>query len=239
MSAGWSQKSLLRSLVLSRTYRLSGANDAASLKIDPENKLFWRMNRQRLDAEALRDSMLAISGELTRESSGPALVLENPENCGALALKGVNPPNYTHKVPRAGQEFVRTVYLPVLRNNFAGPDRVRNFFDFVNPAQISGQRPQTVVPTQALFLLNNDLLRKRSATLAKRVTETTRDRNACIEEVWLRTLGRPVTQEERAEAAAFLEKVGAASTPSPAKDFAAFTELCHGLLASNQFIFRL
>lgn len=239
MKAGWSQKSLLRSLVLSRTYRLSSANDAAAAKIDPENKLFWRMNRQRLDAEAMRDSILAISGELTRESSGPALVLENPENCGALALKGVNPPNYAHKVPRTGQEFERTIYLPVLRNGFAGPDRVRNFFDFVNPAQISGQRPQTVVPTQALFLLNNDLLRKRSATLAKSVIETIRDRDARIDEIWLRTLGRPVTREERAEAAVFLEKVGAALNAPPANEVSAFTELCQGILASNQFIFRL
>ena len=197
------------------------------------------MNRQRLDAEAMRDSMLAISGELTRESGGPALVLENPENCGALALKGVNPPTYAHKLPRPAQEFERTIYLPVFRNNFAGPDRVRNFFDFVNPAQISGQRPQTVVPTQALFLLNNDLLRKRSATLAKNVTQAIRDRDARIDEIWLRTLGRPVTREERAEAAAFLDKVGAALTAPPANDYPAFTELCHGLLASNQFIFRL
>ena len=239
MKAGWSQKSLLRSLALSRTYRLSSANESAAAKIDPENKLFWRMNRQRLDAEAMRDSMLAISGELTRESGGPALVLENPENCGALALKGVNPPNYTHKVPRPGQEFERTIYLPVFRNNFAGPDRVRSFFDFVNPAQISGQRPQTIVPTQALFLLNNDLLRKRSGTLAKNVIQTIRDRDARIDEIWLRTLGRPVTPDERAEAAAFLDKVGAALNAPPANDFPAFTELCHGLLASNQFIFRL
>jgi hypothetical protein len=239
MKAGWSQKSLLRSLVLSRTYRLSSANESAAAKIDPENKLLWRMNRQRLDAEAMRDSMLAISGELTRESGGPALVLENPENCGALALKGVNPPTYAHKLPRPAQEFERTIYLPVFRNNFAGPDRVRNFFDFVNPAQISGQRPQTVVPTQALFLLNNDLLRKRSATLAKNVTQTIRDRDARIDEIWLRTLGRPVTREERDEAAAFLDKVGAALNAPAANDFPAFTELCHGLLASNQFIFRL
>ena len=239
MKAGWSQKAFLRALVLSRTYGLSSANDTASTKIDNENKLFWRMNRQRLDAEALRDAMLAISGELVRESGGPALVLENPENCGALALKGVNPPNYAHKVPRPSQEFERTIYLPVLRNTFAGPDRVRSFFDFVNPAQISGQRPQTVVPTQALFLLNNDLLRTRSGKLAKDIAETIGEQDTRIDEIWLRTLGRPVTSEERAEAVAFLEKVCAVLKGRPSADWLALTELCHGLLASNQFIFRL
>ena len=73
---GWSQKQLIRSLVLSRTYRLSSANDAHAMRVDPDNRLLWRMNRQRLDAEALRDSLLAISGELISSDGGPALVLE-------------------------------------------------------------------------------------------------------------------------------------------------------------------
>ena len=75
MQGGWSQKAFLRSVVLSRTYRLSSANEAAAMKLDPENKLYWRMNSQRLDAEALRDFLLAISGELTRDSGGPALTV--------------------------------------------------------------------------------------------------------------------------------------------------------------------
>jgi Protein of unknown function (DUF1549)/Protein of unknown function (DUF1553)/Planctomycete cytochrome C len=143
MQGGWSQKAFLRALVLSRTYRLSSANDAAAMKLDPENKLLWRMNRQRLDAEAMRDSMLAISGELTRDSGGPALVLENPDNCGALSLKGVNPPNYKHAKPRPVQEVERTIYLPIQRGATAGPDRLRAFFAFfafVDPAGKSNHR---------------------------------------------------------------------------------------------------
>lgn len=239
LNGGWSQKRLLRSLVLSRTYRLSSVNDPAIAKVDPENKLFWRMNRQRLDAEALRDSMLAVGGELIRNSGGPALVLENPENCGALALKGVNPPSYAHKVPRPSQEFERTIYLPVLRNGFAGPDRARNFFDFVNPAQISGQRAQTVVPTQALFLLNSDLLRKRSGTLAKTLSETFGQRDARLAELWLRVLSRPASAEERADAVDFLEKQLALFKNRPTAESMAWHELCHTLLASNHFVFRL
>jgi hypothetical protein len=239
MQNGWSQKALLKALVLSRTYRLSGASNATGTNLDPENKLFWRMHRQRLDAEAMRDSMLAISGELTRNSGGPALVLENPENCGALALKGVNPPNYAHKVPRPGQEFERTLYLPVLRNTFAGPDRVRNFFDFVNPAQTAGQRAQTVVPTQALFLLNNELLRKRAGVLAKNISETLKDRDARIAELWLRVVNRPASNEERHDAVAFLDKLAPLSKDKAGTDALAWHELCHSLLASNLFLFRL
>jgi len=238
MRDGWSQKKFIRSLVLSRTYRMGSANDAVAMKSDPDNRLLWRMNRQRLDAEAIRDALLAVSGEL-KPGGGPALVLENVENTGALALKGVNPPTYAHKVPRPSQEFERTIYLPVMRNGFAGPDRVRGFFDFVNPAQITGQRPQTVVPTQALFLLNNDLLRKRAGTLAKNLADTVHDRDARLAELWLRVFSRPITNAERDDAIAFLDKLGPLLKGRPNAESLAWQELCHGLLASNQFIFRL
>jgi hypothetical protein len=236
MRGGWSQKAFLRALVLSRTYRLSSANEAVAMQRDPENKLYWRMNRQRLDAEALRDSLLAISGELTPGSGGPALVMENPENCGALSLKGVNPPNYAHKVPRPSQEFERTIYLPVFRNNFAGPDRLRGVFDFINPAMTAGERPQTVVPTQSLFLLNNDLLRKRAFSLAKSLLAAEKNDLARMETLWLRALNRPITSIERDEALALLEAVTPPGKPAGPVQW---TELCHSLLASNEFVFRL
>jgi len=242
MQGGWSQKQLIRALVLSRTYRLSSANEIAPMKLDPENKLYWRMNRQRLDAEALRDSMLAISGELTLNSGGPALVLEYPENCGSLALKGVNPPNYKHAKPRPGQEFERTIYLPILRGGTAGPDRLRAFFDFVDPASIAGQRSQTIVPTQTLFLLSNDLLRKRSHVLADKLIAAEPNELVRLETLWLRVLNRPLTSLEREDALAFLGGVEPLITTAkgrPALDSIKWRELCHSLLASNEFVFRL
>ena len=142
-------------------------------------------------------------------------------------------------MPRPSQEFERTLYLPVLRNGFAGPDRIRNFFDFVNPAQTAGQRPQTVVPTQALFLLNNELLRKRAGTLAKKLSETVQDRDARIAELWLRVLNRPASSEERHDAVAFLDKLAPLFKDKPLADSLAWHELCHSLLASNLFLFRL
>ncbi len=242
MRGGWSQKAFLRSLVLSRSYRLSSSNDALAMKLDPENKLFWRMNRQRLDAEALRDSMLAISGELTRDSGGPALVLEEPENCGSLALKGVNPPNYKHSKPRPTQEFERTLYLPVLRGGTAGPDRLRAFFDFVDPAGTAGQRNQTVVPTQSLFLLSNELLRKRATKLADHFIAAEPNEMARLEALWLRVLNRPITSTEREDATTFLgnvEPLIKTVKGRPALDSIKWRELCHSLLASNEFVFRL
>jgi hypothetical protein len=242
MQGGWSQKAFLRALVLSRAYRLSSANDAVAMKLDPENKLLWRMNRQRLDAEAMRDSMLAISGELTRDSGGPALVLENPENCGSLALKGVNPPNYSHRKPRPSQEFERTIYLPILRGGTAGPDRLRAFFDFVDPAGTAGQRNQTIVPTQTLFLLSNDLLRKRAHVLADKLITEEPNELARLDALWLRVLNRPITSSEREDASAFLghvEPLIKTVKGRPALDSIKWRELCHSLLASNEFVFRL
>jgi hypothetical protein len=239
MDGGWSQKQLLRSLVLSRTYRLGSANEAGAMKMDPENKLLWRMNRQRLDAEALRDSMLSISGELKANSGGPALVLENSENCNGLARKGVNPPNYKHAKPRSGQEFERTVYLPVLRNGLAGSDRLRAVFDFIDPAMTAGQRSQTIVPTQLLFLLNNDLVRKRAQTVAKQILALEGEPAGRMDVLWRRVLGRPVSAPEREDAITFLQNVKRVSPEKSRSDIDAWTELCHSLLASNEFVFRL
>ena len=242
MRGGWSQKQFIRALVLSRTYRLSSVNEAAAMKLDPENKLYWRMNRQRLDAEAMRDSLLAISGELTRNSGGPALVMENPENCGSLSLKGVNPPNYKHSKPRPSQEFERTLYLPVFRGGTAGPDRLRAFFDFVDPAMTAGQRNQTVVPTQTLFLLSNDLLRKRAHVLADKLIADEKSPDARLETLWLRVFNRPITPAERDDALSFLGGVEPLITTvkgRPALDSIQWRELCHSLLAANEFVFRL
>lgn len=237
---GWSQKRLLRDLVLSHAYRMGSSNDQESMMVDPENKLIWRMNRQRLDAEALRDGLLQISGELVQGQGGPALVLEEPENCGSLALKGINPPNYTHRKPRPTEEFQRTIYLPVMRTNFGTHDRIRAFFDFVNPAQISGQRNQTVVPTQSLFVMNNDLFRKRATLIANRVLSESPDTKARLSHLWLAVFNRPITNQEYEEAEEFLGRLNSSLNAKAPKDLETmlWRELCHSLLASNEFIFR-
>jgi hypothetical protein len=242
MADGWSQKRFLRGLVLSHTYRLTSANHAEGLSLDPENRLFWRMNRQRLEAEAIRDSLLKVSGELATKSGGPSLALEIIENTGALAAAGINPPSYHHRKSRPSQEFERTVYLPVMRNGPSSADKIRSFFDFADPAGITGQRNQTVMPTQSLFLLNNDLVRKRAGSLAKQLIDAHANEDARLESLWLRAWNRPITAEERTNARNFLQEI----TPllkkpraPEALEAARWQELCHSLLASNAFIYRL
>lgn len=231
MKNGWSQKQLIRSLVLSHTYRLSSHPDEANMATDPENRLLWRMNPERLDAESLRDSMLAASGELQACSGGPSLPLEYPENTGNLAPKAVNPPSFALRRYRPEQEFVRTVYLPVVRSAQPGFMKLRDVFDFAQPAQITGKRSQTVVAPQALYLMNNDLPRNRAKALAALLEKESPDRETRLRQLWLRTLNRPITADELREATTFLDSPDAGPEP--------MAELCHAVLSSNEFIHRL
>ena len=227
MRSGWSQKQLIRRLVLSRAYRMSSAHSAAAAAKDPDNHLLWRMNRRRLDAEAIRDSMLAITGALAPSSGGPALPLEYPENVASLSPKAVNPPAFNFKKMRPVHDFERTIYLPVIRTaTQPGSAKLRDVFDFTQPAQISGQRAETAVPTQALFLLNSDMLRVRATELAKQLPAT----STRLEELWLRVLNRPITFTEREEARRLIESLPADT---------AWIELSHALLSSNEFLLRL
>jgi len=239
MSQGWSQKILIKSIVLSHAYRLGNGPNEAAARIDPENRLIWRMNRQRLDAEALRDGMLAASGELRTLRGGPGLPLEFPENSSSLEPKAVNPPAFSLSKLRPEQEFQRTVYLPVVRSAQPEMTRVRDLFDFTQPAQIAGRRPQTVVPTQALYLLNNSLPRKRAAALASALLQLDQPANCRLEELWLRVFNRPITDSEMQDAMQFLAAFEMSEQNANAqRDTMAWTELCHALFCTNEFIFR-
>ena len=230
MRDGWSQKRLIRSLVLSRTYRLDSTHDDRAHTADPQNRLLWRMNRFRLDAEALRDAMIFVSGQLKPSTGGPAMPLEFPENVGGLSPKDVNPPNFRFTKWRPGQEFERTVYLPVIRHSAQpGPATLRHVFDFPQPSQFAGQRAITAVPTQALFLMNSPVVKEHAVALAERMNKETTDDAQRLELLWLTLLNRPITAAEQRETTAFLSAAGEN----------AWSELCHALLASNEFLMRL
>jgi len=226
---GWSQKQLIRSLVLSRTYGLDSVHDDRAHAADPDNRLLWRMNRFRLDAESLRDAMILVAGQLKPCKGGPAMPLEFLENVGGLNPKDVNPPNFRFTKWRTGQEFERTIYLPVIRHAAQpGPAALRNVFDFAQPSQFIGKRPVTAVPTQALFLMNSPVIKKHAAALAARMNQED-DKSKRLNRLWLTLLNRPITETERRETIEFLNEAGEN----------AWTELCHALLASNEFLMRL
>ena len=226
---GWSQKKLIRSLVLSRTYGLDSADNDRARRADPDNRLLWRMNRFRLDAEALRDAMIFVAGQLKPSAGGPAMPLEFLENVGGLDPKDVNPPSFRLAKWRPGQEFERTIYLPVIRHAAQpAPVALRNVFDFAQPSQFTGKRAITAVPTQALFLMNSPIIKKHAAALAARMNQQA-DTSKRLDLLWLTLLNRPISETERRETVEFLAEAGDK----------AWTELCHALMASNEFLMRL
>jgi len=231
MKEGWSQKKLIRMLALSRTYRLASGNPPSK---DPENKLLTRMNRQRLDAESIRDAMLVASGRLAAPSGGPGLPLEFPENITGLPLteKG-NHPQFSLKKERESQAVERTLYLPVVRTGTQpGTARLRDVFDFPQPAQFTSKRSETTVPTQSLYLLNADLIRERGEDLAKTLLAIQEDDASRLARLWLRVLNRPITAAEREDALAFLQ------TSKAAGETPAWTELARALFGTNDFLLR-
>jgi hypothetical protein len=232
---GWSIKRLVRTLVLSRTYRqTSAAGQRPGDDPDPENRLLGRMSPRRLDAEMLRDAFLAASGGLKPCGGGPALAPEYPENVGGLDPTDVNPISFSLTKFRPDQSRLRTIYLPVVRSSEQrGPADVLNFFDFPQPAQFAGARPTTTTASQALFLLNGPLLQEAAQRLADAALHnpmlaTDDDRIAALA---LRVLNRPFTPEETSAARAFL--AGLPDRPQ------AWGQLVHALFVANEFLFRM
>ena len=245
---GWSQKRLIRELVLSRTYRQRAeADDSSQVAIaaDPENRLLWRMSPRRLDAEMLRDAVLAVSGELRPCAGGPALAPEFMENVGGLNPTDVNPVSFTLSKFRDDQRSLRTIYLPVVRSSEQqGPAEVLNFFDFAQPARLAGDRPTTSVAAQALYLLNGPLLKNAARKLASELLADTtlKSDETRLSVLYLRALGRPPTTDESVAAREFVADRTASTTSADSggtDPSVAWQRLIHALLTSNDFLFRL
>jgi hypothetical protein len=171
MDEGWSIKKLHKWIMLSSTYRQSSLDRPQARSIDPENKLLWRMNRQRLDFESLRDSTLFAAGQLDSTMGGvPYSLTSMPA------------------VPR------RTVYAYVERGRLPGE---LNAFDFANPEAHIPQRYQTTVPQQALYLMNSPFFAEESKHLmARPEIQKARDDRARIENLYRIVFGRDPSKQE-------------------------------------------
>lgn len=159
---GWSTKSLVREIVLSRTYRLSSQYSEQQYLADPENELQWRHSPRRLDAEAIRDSMLTASGQLDLNRPAASLIGQ----AGDGPLGGPRRATISEDKVIKSNSVVRSVYLATARN--AEPEFLAAF-DFPDAAMVQGARQSTNVPGQTLFLLNSDFAAKQAQALAERV----------------------------------------------------------------------
>lgn len=231
---GWSLKATVRQMVLSRTYQMASTHNARAADIDPQNRLLWRMPRRRLQAEPIRDAMLAASGQLDPGRGGPSLGLELKGNINGLG-GNVNPPTWAGKIPDAIKNR-RSVYLPLKRERPAGELEILSVFDFPHPSDMTGARPNTTVATQALFLLNSPFVKQQAVHLAERLREEEpNDERERANRLYLLTLSRPARASEIETILDFLDRC---SQDLNGDRSAAWTQLCHALLASNGFLFR-
>jgi cytochrome c553 len=200
---GWSTKRLIREVVLTHAYRLGSSYPPRYKEIDPANHLIWRHSPRRLEAEEVRDSLLASSGKLQLLPAGAPL----PESPAAklkmieLADNGKELQEISAEADKSDQ---RSVYLPALRGI---TPRALAAFDPVSQTLVTGQRDTTVVPTQSLFLLNSSFVRLQSEYLAQKLLVDESDKtNRQIEEAYLRVLDREPTKLELARDKRFLER---------------------------------
>jgi hypothetical protein len=209
MAEGWSVKKLHRLILLSNAYQQGSDDNARAAAADPDNRLLWHMNRNRLDFEALRDSLLAVTGRLDRTPGGPAVDLT--------------------KAPYPAR---RTVYGFIDRQNLPGLFRT---FDFASPDTTSPQRYNTTVPQQALFLMNNPFVQEQARAFAARpdVASLTDDEARIQRMHWL-AYGRPADTEEVALGKKF---VAAAAAKKQKADLGAWEQYAQVLLLANEFAF--
>jgi mono/diheme cytochrome c family protein len=184
---GWDLKRLHRMIVLSQAYRLSGSSNAAGLKADPDNRLWWHRPRRRLDAEIIRDNLLAVSGRLDSTMFGPGTLDENMRR--------------------------RSIYFTVQRSKLIPFLQV---FDWPDSLTSAGARPTTVVSPQALLFLNNPQVRACAAGLAERLLPSAqKDLAAAVDRAYGLAFARAPSPREREEGIGFLRSRRAAMGGNP------------------------
>jgi hypothetical protein len=226
VSDHWSIKRLIRRIVLTRSYQLNSDFTLTNASVDAENRLLWRMPRRRLTAEAVRDSMLAISGGLmdqTVECLFPRAAQRDTalQKASLDVAALVNPP-------------LRSVYIPVLREEGLNP--LLKAFDFANPSFPVGKRNRSILPTQALFLMNSEFVMQKARQAADQLLTKFPDHNSLelLNQAYLTVIGRRPLSEEQDLALAFLNDFDMAKEDA---EMEVWSHLYHSLFATVDFRF--
>jgi hypothetical protein len=209
---GWSVKRMIRAIMLSSTYQLSSQTDPAYDKVDPGNTLHWRTTARRLDAEAIRDSILAMGGELK---------LERPGGINVAGFGGKGREAWSRSLLPDNAPY-RTIYLPVLRSKVPS---ILTLFDFPDPAQINGKRESTTVAAQALFFMNDDFVEEMASNAAERISHEQKEDAKRVQEAFWQAYGRAPSADESREALAFVKSTGKEG----------WTRFLQALMASAEF----
>ncbi|MDF1811327.1 MAG: PSD1 and planctomycete cytochrome C domain-containing protein [Verrucomicrobiales bacterium] len=226
MENGWSVKSLIREIVLSRTYRMSSDFNSKYYTMDPDNNYLWRANQRRLDAEAIRDTILAASGTLDRSRPRGSLIAEIGDARVGIRLN-------ERDIDKPSEH--RSVYLPVVRD--ALPEALA-LFDFAEPDVVRGSRESTNVPSQALYMMNNSFVTQQAKAMAEDLIAKYDSPRERIGAAFRRAYGRMPTSDEVESTMNFFREFFPASVAS--SDRAAAVRLtmatfCQGLFSSAEF----
>jgi len=228
IESGWSVKDLVRRIAVSRTFAMSSRHDESGQLLDPENHLLWRARRRRLDAESLRDAMLLAAGTLDLEPVDSSVSYLGDQ---ATAV-GEN------KVRRRTDFLCRSIYLPVIRNDLPELFQV---FNFADPHVTTGARPQTLVPTQGLFVFNDQTVIDAADATAQRLLadEASVPENLRIDRLFERILNVAPTDEERRLLRTFVHSTTdlRAGEGDAQAEFRAWSMACHALFSSSRFQF--
>ena len=224
---GWSIKQLIRGIVMSRTYQLSSVIDLHNQGIDEGNVFLWRHTPRLLDAEALRDSLLAVSGKLDQKRLDGSQVSEIAATMANVQGREVGRRDYFVKDAKYDVP-IRSVYLPVVRSSM--PDAL-TLFDVADPNIVVGQRKNTAVPMQALFLMNSPFVADQVRGLADRVLESNQSKtdDDRIRRLYLLTLARTPSKTEISLMKDFLSEANSADSQE------IWLMLCQTLIQSGEF----
>ncbi|EMI21600.1 secreted protein containing DUF1549 [Rhodopirellula maiorica SM1] len=228
IESGWSVKSLHRRIMNSRTYMLGSEDHTENLTADPNNRWLWRYARRPLDAESIRDAMLAISGQLDRTvpPSHPFPAVET----WAFTI---------HRPFHAVYESDhRSIYLMVQRNR---RHPFLAMFDAADPNTSVAKRLPTTTPTQSLFLMNSPFVHRQSEAFANRILASSDDNRSRVRFAYQSVLGRSASEDELRQTLSFLatyhSKLSATEEQPQATSHAAWAAFARVLFSSNEFLY--
>lgn len=225
---GWSLKRMIKLLVMSETYRMSSrAANAHALAADPNNSLWHRMPLKRLEAESIRDSILAVAGSLKLEQGGPSVPVYLTEFLTGRGRPASGP------LDGAGR---RSIYIAV-RRNFMPP--MMTVFDTPIPFATLGRRSVSNVPAQALMMMNDPLVVAQAKGWAQKLSAETSAGPERLARVYLAALGRQPAADEQKLALRFVaeQQTHYARTEGGRAEAHAWADLCHMVFNLKEFIF--
>jgi hypothetical protein len=226
--SGYSVKAMHRLIMASAAYQRSSDFDASAFEIDPDAKLLWRFNRRRLGAEEIRDAMLLVSGDL------------DPTMGGEHPFPPVDKWGFSQHAPYYG------VYPTKRRSVYLMQQRLKRhpflaLFDGADTNVSTARRELTTVPTQALYLMNNEFVHQQAAGLAKRALAAGDNEATRVKFVWKNAFGRSPDRDELTDTAAFLnqyaEALSSTGLSKEAHELTVWSALARTILTRNEFLF--